>query len=126
MLGVLSFTDTSTAPCTLRGFVKVDLLDQNGRVVVDRIRHGVSPALSGVTNQVRTIVLDPGRPNQAMVPIQFSCQGAVPGVRMARVELPDGTTLYAQSGGDPWTVESCSPGSGTSVLSDGPVQAQPK
>jgi hypothetical protein len=126
MLGVLSFTNISKSPCTLRGFVHLDLLDQHGRVVADRTSHGVRPAANSVTNQVRTIVLRPGQPNQAMVPIQYSCQGAVPVVRMARVELPDGTTLYAKSGDDPWTVESCSPGSGTSILSEGPVQAQLK
>jgi hypothetical protein len=126
MLGVLSFTNISKSPCTLRGFFRIDLLDQNERVVVDQTRHGVSPALAGVTNEVRTVILGPGRPNQAEVPIQFFCQGAVPAVRTVRVELPNGTTLYAKSGADPWTVQSCSSGSGTSVLSEGPIQAKLK
>jgi hypothetical protein len=124
MLGAIHFTNVSKSPCTLRGFVKVDLLDQNGRVVVDRTAHGVSAAASGVINEARAIDLRPNQPNQAEVPIQFSCRGVAPVVRMARVELADGTTLDAKPGDNPWTVQSCSPGSGPSTLSEGPVQAQ--
>ena len=78
MLGDLSFTNISKSTCTLRGFVKVELLDQNGRVVVDRTRHGITPAAAGVTDQVRTSDLRPGQPNRAEVPIQFSCRGGNP------------------------------------------------
>jgi hypothetical protein len=92
--------------------------------VVDQTKHGISAAAGGVINEVRTIDLRPRQPNQAEVPIQFSCQGVAPAVRMARVELPDGTTLDAKPGIDPWTVQSCSSGSGATTLSEGPVQAQ--
>jgi hypothetical protein len=125
MLGALWFRNVSKSPCTLRGFVRIELLNQHGQDVEAQTRHGVSPAASGVTRDVRTILLRPGRPNQAEVPLQFSCQGAVPVVRQVRVVLPDGTTLSAKSGGSPWTVVACSAGSGPSVLSEGPVQAQP-
>jgi hypothetical protein len=124
MLGAIHFTNVSKSPCTLRGFVNVDLLDQNGRVVVDRTEHGLGAAAGGVINEVDTIDLHPGRPNEAEVPIQFTCHGVPPVVRVARVELPDGTTLDAKPGDNPWTVQSCSPGSGTSTLSEEPVQAQ--
>jgi hypothetical protein len=125
MLGALWFRNVSKSPCTLRGFVRVEFLNQHGQDVEAQTRHGVSSAASGVTHDVRTILLRPGRPDQAEVPFQFSCQGAVPVVRRVRVVLPDGTTLNARSGGSPWTVEACSPDSGPSVLSEGPIQAQP-
>jgi hypothetical protein len=124
MLGALSFTNVSKSPCTLRGFVKLELLTAHGRAVEAETRHGVSTAASGVTDDVRTVMLRRGQADQAEVPLQFSCHGAVPVVRMARVVLPDGTTLYAKSGDNPWTVQACSPGAGPSILSEGPVQAK--
>ncbi len=124
MLGSLSFRNDSRSPCSLHGFVKIGLRDQRGQIIHTQTRHGVSPAASGVTNDARIIVLRPGLTNQAFIPLKFSCEGPVPDVHRVSVVLPDGSTLYAKSGGDPWTIEACSPGSGPSVLSVGPVQAE--
>jgi hypothetical protein len=63
-----------------------------------------------------------GNANQAFIPLQFSWQGPVPDVRMVRVVLSDGSSLYAKSGGNPWAVESCVQHSGPSILSEGPIQ----
>ena len=125
MLGSLAFTNDSRSPCTLRGFIKVALVDRNGQIVKERTEHGVTPALCCVTNDVRTVVLRPRKSNRAVVPLQFSCQGPVPIVRTVRVFLADRSSLDVQPDADPWTVESCQPGSGPSVLSEDPVQYQP-
>jgi hypothetical protein len=126
MLGGISLTNVSKSACTMYGFPKVELIDEQGAIVKERTLHGVSPASSTLTEKVRIFAVPPGEPKQALIPLQFSCEGPVPDVRMARVVLSDGTYLYAQPGGDPWTVESCVQGvSGRSTLLEGPVQPQP-
>lgn len=91
-----------------------------------RTLHGVSPASSRLTDKVRIFVLLPGEPKQAFIPLQLSCEGPTPDVRIVRVVLSDGTYLYAKPGGDPWTVESCVQGvARIPTLLQRPVQSQP-
>jgi hypothetical protein len=126
MLGGISFTNVSKSACTMYGFPSVELIDEQGAVVKERTLHGVSPASSTWTDKAHIFAVPPGKPDQAFIPLQFSCEGPVPDVRTVRVVLSDGTYLYAKPGGDPWTVESCVQGvSGPSTLSEGPVQPQP-
>jgi hypothetical protein len=126
MLGGISLTNISKSACTMYGFPKVELFDKQGAIVRERTLHGVSPASSRLTDKARIFVVPPGEPKLAFIPLQFSCDGPIPDVRIVWVVLPDGTSLYAKPGGYPWTVESCVQGvTGISTLLEGPVQSQP-
>jgi hypothetical protein len=122
MLGAISFTNIGNSSCELRGFVKVELLNQNDAVLNVRTVHSITPALEGSTNTVRAIVLAPGKSGAARVPIQLSCSGPVPDVSVVRVVLPDGQSISVHPGANPWTVGSCN-FEGPSILNEGPVQS---
>jgi len=125
MLGGISLTNVAKSACTMYGFPSLQLIGEQGTIVKERTQHGVSPASSTLTGKARIFALLPGEPNQALIPLQFSCEGPVPDVRVVRVVLSDGTYLYAKPGDNPWTVESCVQGaSGLSTLMEGPVQPQ--
>jgi hypothetical protein len=126
MLGGISLTNISKSACTMYGFPKVELFDKRGAIVRERTLHGVSPASSRLTDKARIFVVPPGEPKQAFIPLQFSCKGPIPDVRIVRLVLSDGTHLYAKPANEPWTVESCVQGvTGIATLLEGPVQSQP-
>lgn len=125
MLGGISLTNVSKSACTMYGFPNVELIDGQDDIAKEQTLHRVSPASSSLTDKARIFALPPAGPNQAFIPLQFSCEGPVPDVRTVRVVLSDGTYLYAKSSGNSWTVEGRVQGvSGPSTLAEGPLQPQ--
>ena len=127
MLGGITIANTGTSPCYLQGYLRVSLLDQEGRPLAVELSHRGTIGTAGLNGPVvlHKIVLAPGRADSGAIGLRWSnwC-GPEPGVGgSVGVELMlAGGTLAVPHGANPWEVTTCSNPKLPSVLEEGPVQ----
>ena len=109
-LGAVSFTDTGTKACSLKGYLPLTLRTQSGKTLPVAIRHAGITLLPKPVRHPRAVVLAPGVPHAADVLFQWwNWCGPNPGQLSVHVALTarQSLTVVPQNGGFPAVPPGC-------------------
>lgn len=126
MLGGISLTNTGAEECLLVGYLRITLLDQQGRTLSVEVQHGPPVGEVNPSAAPAPVELPPGQGTSASVSLQWlNWCGQNPGTVSVRAVLSSGQTLQPVvmgTAGGPG-VARCDETSSTSSLVEGPLQA---
>lgn len=124
LLGGIDFTNTGHRSCSVAGYLRLTLLDQQEHALAVQLRHGPPAAVLHPPATPTPVDLPAGKPDAAFVVLQwFNWCGAYPGTVSVEVELSSGATLHPAAMGTGGA--RCDDALSSSFVTEGPVQVPP-
>ena len=97
MAGSVSFTNTGTKPCSMRGYLPVTLRTKSGKALAVGVRRAGPSLLPKPVLHPRAVVLDPGSSGAASFLFQWwNWCGPTPGPLSVHVAVSPGQSLTVQ------------------------------